>query len=267
MNQIHHTAIVSKKAELGNHISVGPYSIIEDGVVIDDHTVIGSHCYIYSGTEIGKNNQIFSFCSLGGLPQDISFNKEIFTKLVIGNENIFREYVNIHRSTSTERVTKIGHKNYFMGSVHIGHDCVIGNENIFTHSCVLAGHVQVGNKAFISGLVGIHQFCRVGDYSIIGGLSKIVQDVPPFMMVDGNPAYIVGINIVGLRRAGFSEERRRNIKNAYKILFRKQLSLSNAIEILKKEYSKNEDLELLIDFIESSKRGIVNALRETSEDD
>lgn len=267
MNQIHPTAIVSSKAELGNFITIGPFSIIEDGVIIGDHTSLGAHCYIYRGTEIGKNNQIFSFCNLGGVPQDISFNPETPTKLIIGNDNIFREYVNIHRSTSLERVTKIGDKNYLMGTVHLGHDCIIGNENIFTQGCVIGGHVQIGNKAFISGLVAIHQFCRVGDYSIIGGLAKIVQDVPPFMMVDGNPAYIVGINVVGLRRAGFSEERRKKIKNAYKILFKKRLSISNALEVLKEEYKEDEDIQLLIQFIENSKRGIVSALREFSTPD
>lgn len=265
MNKIHPTAIVSKNAQLGNNVIIGPYTIIEDDVIIDEETEIGSHCYIYRGTKIGKKNQIFSYCNLGGLPQDISFNKSLFTQLIIGDENTFREFVNIHRGTLPERPTRIGNKNYIMGNVHIAHDCVVGNENIFTQSCIIGGHVQIGYKAFISGLVAIHQFCRVGDYAIIGGLSKIVQDVPPFMMVDGNPGMIVGINIVGLKRANFSEERKRNIKNAYKILFRKNLSITNALEELKKIYPDDADIQLLINFIENSKRGIVSASRVESE--
>ncbi|MFN3604426.1 MAG: acyl-ACP--UDP-N-acetylglucosamine O-acyltransferase [Leptonema sp. (in: bacteria)] len=263
MNEIHPTAIVSKKAELGKNIKIGPYTIIEEDVVIEDNTMIGSHCYIYSGTKIGKDNQIYSYCNLGGLPQDISFNPKTPTKLIIGEGNIIREYVNIHRATFVESATLIGNKNYIMGSVHIAHDCIIGNETILTHSSIFAGHVKIGNKVFVSGLVGVHQFCRIGDFAIIGGVVKIAQDVPPFMMVDGNPAQVVGINIVGLKRANFTEERKRNIKNAYKILYRKKLSISNALEVLKKEFTEDQDIQLLIEFIENSKRGIIGGVRET----
>ncbi len=258
MKKIHSTAIVSEKAIIEEGVEIGPYTIIEDNVRIGKNTIISSHCHIYSGTIIGENNQIFSHVCLGGLPQDISFDISKNTYLEIGNNNIFREFVNIHRSTKEEQPTKIGNHNYFMGSVHLGHDCIVGDNNIFVHNCILAGHVQVGKKVLISGHVAIHQFCRIGDYSIIGGLSKIVKDVPPYMMVDGNPACVVGINIVGLRRANFTEEQRRKIKNAYKILYKKGLMFSNALEELKNIYKQDLDIQVLIDFIETSRRGILS---------
>jgi len=257
--KIHPTAIIHETAKIGENVEIGPYTIIEENVVIGNHTKIASHCYIYANTQIGENNQIFSFVCLGGLPQDISFDPSKKTYLKIGNNNIFREFVNIHRSTKIEIPTTIGDNNYFMGTVHLGHDCIVGNNNIFVQNCILAGHVHVGNKVLISGHVAVHQFCRIGDYSIIGGLSKIVKDVPPYMMVDGNPALVVGINVVGLRRNQFSEEQRRKIKNAYKILYKKGLTYSNALNELKQTYADDPDIQRLINFVESSQRGILGA--------
>ncbi|MCS7206248.1 MAG: acyl-ACP--UDP-N-acetylglucosamine O-acyltransferase [Leptospiraceae bacterium] len=260
--KIHPTAIVSPKAEIHENVEIGAYTIIEDDVVIGKNTTIGAYCYIHSGTIIGENNQIFSYANIGGLPQDISFDPKKKTKIVIGNHNIIREYANLHRSTK-EEPTRIGDENYIMGSVHIAHDCKIGNRNILVHSSVLAGHVEIGNRAFISGHVGIHQFCRVGDYSIIGGLAKVVQDIPPYMMADGNPAEIVGINIVGLRRANFTEEQKRKIKQAYKILYKSEFSISKALEELKLQFPNDPDIQILIDFIEKSKRGIASSSKTT----
>ncbi len=257
MTKIHPTAIVSPEAKIDYDVEIGPYSIIEDDVEIDSETRIGAYCIIHSGTRIGKKNQIFSYTNLGGLPQDISFNEKIKTYLRIGDNNIIREYVNIHRATKEEQATIIGNKNYIMGSVHIGHDCILEDEVILTHNAIIAGHVKIEKKAFVSGHVAVHQFCSIGAYSITGGLSKVVQDVPPFFMADGNPAKVVGINIVGLRRAGFSEERRRNIKKAYQILYRSRVSINKALEELKKLENINEDIQHLINFISSSRRGIL----------
>lgn len=257
--KIHPTAIVSEKAILEEGVEIGPYTIIEDNVYIGKNTKIGSHCYIYADTQIGENNQISPYVCLGGLPQDISFDQSKKTYLKIGNNNVFREFVNIHRSTKIDVPTTIGNNNYFMGCVHLGHDCIVGDYNIFAQNCVLGGHVYVGNRVLISGHVAIHQFCRIGDYSIIGGLAKIVKDVPPYMMADGNPAQIVGINIVGLKRNHFTEEQKRNIKNAYKILYRKGLPYSKAIEELKQTFPDNSDIQRLIEFIENSPRGILGS--------
>ncbi|GIX43094.1 MAG: acyl-[acyl-carrier-protein]--UDP-N-acetylglucosamine O-acyltransferase [Leptospiraceae bacterium] len=262
-NKIHPTAIISKTAIIEENVEIGPYVIIEDNVIIGKNTKIGAFCYIYANTQLGENNLLSPHVCLGGLPQDITFDPNKKTYLKIGNNNIFREFVNIHRSTKEELPTTIGDNNYFMGTVHLGHDCIVGNHNIFVQNCILAGHVIVGNRVLISGHVAIHQFCRIGDYSIIGGLSKIVKDVPPFMMVDGNPASVVGINVVGLKRNNFSEEQRRHIKNAYKILYKKGLTYSSAIEELKKQFSNDPNITNLISFIENSKRGILGAEKES----
>lgn len=254
--KIHPTAIVHEKAILEEGVEIGPYTIIEANVRIGKNTKIGPYCYIHERTILGENNQLSSHISLGGLPQDISFDPKKETYLIIGNNNIFREFVNIHRSTKIEKPTTIGNHNYFMGTVHLGHDCDVGDNNIFVQNCILAGHVHVGNKVLISGHVAVHQFCHIGDYSIIGGISKIVKDVPPYMMVDGNPAEVVGINVVGLRRAKFTEEQRKNIKNAYKILYRKGLTYTKALEELENTYKDDPIIKVLIDFVKNSKRGI-----------
>lgn len=256
MPEIHSTAIVHPNAKIANSVKIGPYTIIEDDVEIGENTIIANHCTIHSGVRFGKNNEVFAGAHLGADPQDLGFDRSIRTYTIIGDNNTFREEANIHRGSLADRPTKIGNHNYFMGSAHIGHDCVIGNHNIFTHSSVIAGHIHVGNHAFISGLVGVHQFVHIGDYVMIGGLAKITKDIIPYSMADGNPSLITGLNIVGLKRAGFTEQQRRTIKEIYKILFMRKLNIPKALEVLKNE-PPTPEVQNMIRFIESSKRGIL----------
>ena len=255
---IHKLAQVDSAAEIHDSVEVGPYSIIEGNVSIGEGTQISSHVRIESGTRIGAFNKIFHGCVLGVRPQHLAYDPATMeTELFIGDHNELREYVNIHRAYNVETPTRIGDSNYFMGNVHIGHDCEIENNNIITHSSILAGHVIVGSRVFISGLVGIHQFCRVGNFAIIGGMSKITQDVPPFSMVDGNPAVVTGLNTIGMRRGDISKERLRAIKEAYKVLYRSKKTVKSALEYLT-ENNPGEDVQYLIDFHEKSDRGVID---------
>ncbi|MBW7857635.1 MAG: acyl-ACP--UDP-N-acetylglucosamine O-acyltransferase [Leptonema sp. (in: Bacteria)] len=256
MSEIHSTAIVHPNSKIGNGVKIGAYTIIEDDVEIGEGTIIANHCTIHSGVRLGKNNEIFAGSHFGADPQDLGFDRSIRTYTIIGDNNTFRENTNIHRGSLADRPTKIGNNNYLMGGVHIAHDCVVHDRNIFTHNSMIAGHVHVGNHAFISGFVGVHQFAQIGDYVMIGGLSKITKDIIPYSMADGNPSSITGLNMVGLKRAGFTEQQRRNIKNIYKILFMRQLSIPKAVEALKNEEQTPEIINM-IKFIESSKRGIL----------
>lgn len=258
---IHPTAIVHPNSEIHPTAEIGPFCIVEEGVVIGENTKLYSHVLVHSGTVIGKNNQVFHGTVLGGLPQDISFDPKRKTQLVIGDDNIFREGVYIHRSTKEEQPTTIGNGNYFMGNSHAGHDCKIGNKVIIVQNSVLGGHVFVEDYAFISGQVAIHQFCRIGRNSIIGGCSKIIKDVPPYSTVDGNPAEVYGINSVGLKRAGFSVETRNAIKKTYKIIYQSGLNTKQALENLKKEQNQLPEVQHIIQFFETSKRGVIDYVK------
>lgn len=251
---IHPTAIIDQDAKIAPSASIGPYSIIESDVVIGENCQISSNVRIYRGTEIGTNNRIDHGCVIGCEPQDISFDPTDLTRTIIGDDNIFREAVNISRGSSPEQATIIGNSNYLMGTFHVGHDCVIGDHNILIHRSTLAGHVTVGNHVVIAGVSAIHQFCQVGDYSMTAGCAKIVKDVPPFAVADGNPATLIGINNVGLKRAGFSTARRKAIKLAYVTLYKKSLHLEEAL--VKLEQSGSEDIDNIIRFYRNSKRGV-----------
>ncbi len=257
-NEIHPTAIVHPDVELGDGITIGPYTVIEKDVKIGDGTTIESAVRIYSGTRIGKNNRIFHGATLGGEPQDLGFNPSIKSFLEIGDENIFRENCTIHRGSKEGNVTRFGNKNYIMGGVHFAHDTQVGNENIIAQNSVIAGHVKIGNKTFISGLVAIHQFARVGDYAMLAGCSKVAKDSPPYSMIDGNPATVIGQNLVGLKRAGFSAEDREKIKHAYKIIYHSGLNFSQAIAKLKEENDPNPYVKNIIEFFETSERGVTD---------
>lgn len=253
---IHPTAIVAPSAKLHPSVEVGPYSIIEDGVEIGEGTRVDAHVRIHSGTTIGKRNQIFHGVVLGALPQHLTFDATLATRLQIGDDNTFREYVNIHRASKLETPTTIGDRNYLMGNFHAGHDCVLGNDNIMTHGCMIAGHVVIGNKVFISGLTGLHQFCHVGDFAMIGGCSKVTEDVPPFSMVDGVPAVVTGLNAVGLRRAGFTKEQFRSIKQAYRILYRSGNSQDAALAQLD-ALGDDPEVQKLSRFVRGCERGLM----------
>jgi len=250
---IHPTAIVNKEANIGKDVEIGPYSCIGKKVCIGDNTKIGNNVIIEDYTTIGKNCNIFHHTVLGTIPQDIKFEgKE--TQLVIGDNNIIREFVMINRGTKHGGgVTRIGNRNFIMAYTHIAHDCIIGNNIIMANVVQLAGHIVIEDFACIGGLVAIHQFVKVGAYSMIGGVSGISQDVLPYILVVGNRAKPYGINVVGLRRHGFKTEDIKIIKQAYKVIFHSHLSLKEIMKELEKKESPH--IKRILEFIQSSKRG------------
>ncbi|QYZ66439.1 MAG: UDP-N-acetylglucosamine acyltransferase [Gammaproteobacteria bacterium (ex Lamellibrachia satsuma)] len=255
MKQIHPTAIIEDGAELHKSVTVGPFSIIESDVKIGEGCVIDSSVRIFRGTSLGRNNRVGSGAMLGCEPQDLTFDPANSKPLVIGENNHIKEGVNISRGVKTEEGTLIGNGNYFMCGFHAGHDCRFGNNNIFGPNSTIAGHVGIGDKVFVSGLVGIHQFTFIGDHAMLGGCSKVVKDVPPYATCDGNPARLVGLNATGLKRSGFDPKTRAAIKQAYKTLFLSGLNISQAVEQLKGE-ELIEEVEKLVRFIEKSDRGV-----------
>jgi UDP-N-acetylglucosamine acyltransferase len=253
--KIHPQALVSSSAVIGNNVEIGPFAVINDNVNIGDGTVIDAFAFINGHTEIGKNNHIFSYASIGNQPQDLKYKGEK-TYLVIGDNNIIREFVTMNPGTERDSKTNVGSNNLIMAYCHIAHDCFVGNENIFANNATLAGHVEVGNKIVIGGLSAIHQFCRVGNNAIIGGCSKVVQDVPPYSMSDGHPAVVYGLNAVGLRRANISNAVISELKKAFKILFFEDHPFDKAKELVKKTLPELPEINYLIKFMSSSKRGV-----------
>lgn len=256
--KIHPTAIVDPKAEIHESVEIGPYSVIDKDVTINEGSFIDSNVRIYSGTKIGKFNKIFHGTALGGLPQDISFKPETKTHLIIGDGNTFRESCFFHRASNEGHNSVVGNNNYIMGNVHMGHDCSIGNNNIIAQGTVLGGHLTIGNKVFLSALVGVHQFVSIGDYAMVAGLAKIVKDIPPYTTVDGNPATVIGLNSVGLKRASFSTEIRNEIKRAYKVIYHSGLNTTQALTELDKLGNHCNEVKEIISFFKNSKRGVTD---------
>ncbi len=252
---IHETACCHKNSHLGNNIQVGPYAIVEDGVTLGDNTVIMAHAYIGKGTTMGKNNVIHMGAIIGHSAQNKA-SENCQGELTIGDDNVFREYVTVHRSTAENTATRIGSHNYFMVNSHVGHDCVIEDYVTVTNAVLLAGHVHLENHCVVGGGAGVHQFCRIGRYAMVGGNASITQDVPPYMMVDDNEELIGSINMTGLRRAGLTEEAKRAIKNAYRTLYLSGLNTVQALEAITKQCHSPE-VDVLIEFIKNSKRGIL----------
>lgn len=252
---IHPTAIIDENAKIGENVTIGAYSIIGPDVTIGNGTTIESHVVIEGETIIGENNYIFSFASIGKVPQDLKFKGEK-TRTVIGNNNKIREFVTIHRGTDDKWETRVGDNCLIMAYVHIAHDCIIGNNCVLANAATFAGHVEVEDWAVVGGLTAIHQFTRVGRHAMIGGCSAVTQDVVPYMLSEGNKARAVYINIVGLQRRGFSEEQIKTLREVYKIVFKKKLKLEDALQILEKDYKNNDDVIKLVEFIRKSKRGI-----------
>jgi UDP-N-acetylglucosamine acyltransferase len=227
-------------------------AIIEDNVEIGPDCEIGAYAVIKRFTRIGARNRIFEHAILGGEPQDLKFKGEP-SYLEIGDENVIRELCTFHRASGEGQTTRVGSRNFFMVGVHVAHNCVIGDDNIFANEVALAGHITIEDHVFLSNNVGAHQFVRIGRFAMVGGKSKIVQDVLPFFITDGNPARLRGVNSVGLRRAGFSEEARRALKNAYRTLFRSSIPLEDALREL--EQVDDEHVKHLVNFIRESGRG------------
>ena len=260
MSTIHPTALVDAAAQIDASVTIGPYAVIGPHVVLGAGTTVGAHCVIEGHTTIGRDNRIFQFASLGAAPQDKKYAGEP-TRLVIGDRNTIREFCTFNTGTVQDQsVTRIGDDNWVMAYVHIAHDCVVGNQTILANNATLAGHVQVDDYAIIGGLTGIHQFTKVGAHVMAGFASHISQDVPPFMMVDGNPLAVRGLNLEGLRRRGFSPERLAAIKQMHRLLYRQGLTLEaahSAIAALPAAHPEAAaDIALLLAFLNTSARGI-----------
>lgn len=253
--EIHSTAIIEEGAILEQGVKIGPYCIVGKDVKIGKNTTLQSHVVVEGITEIGEGNTIYSFVSIGKASQDLKYRDEP-TKTIIGDNNSIREFVTIHRGTDDRWETRVGSNNLLMAYVHVAHDVIVGNHTILANGVTLAGHVTVEDYAIIGGLTPVHQFCRIGSYSITGGGSAINQDICPFVMAEGNKAVLRGLNNVGLRRKGFTEEERSNIKKAYKTLFRIGLPLKEALLELETSYPDDKNIKYLVNFIKESARGI-----------
>jgi UDP-N-acetylglucosamine acyltransferase len=259
---IHPTAIVSQRAAVAADARIGPYAIIEDDVTIGEGCEIAAHAVIKRFTTLGRRNRIYEHAVLGGEPQDVKFKNEP-SGLVIGDDNLIREYANINRASGEGESTRVGSRNFLMVGVHIAHNCTVGDDNIFANGAALAGHITVEDHVFLSNNVGCHQFVRLGRYAMVGGKSKIVQDVLPFFITDGNPPRVRGLNSVGLRRAGFSTDARRALKSAYQLLFRSGLPLADALARMAQ--LNDAHVNHLIDFIRNSPRGFTRERKATRE--
>ena len=254
--QIHPTAIVDPSAEIGAGAVIGPYCVVEKNAVLGDDCWLQHHVTLCGPSRIGRGNQFYAFASIGQRTQDLKYDGEP-THLEIGDGNTFREFVTVNRGTAPGAFTRVGHRGNFLAYSHIAHDCTVGDDVIFSNNGTLAGHVLVGDHAVIGGLTAVHQFCRVGRFAITGGCSKIVQDVPPFMIADGNPAEVRGINNVGMERHGFAPETVKQIKEAYRIIYRAKLNVTQAVGRIRCELSPTPEIAQLIEFLETSQRGII----------
>ena len=254
--QIHPTAIVDPSVQLGTGTVIGPYCIVAAGVSLGENCWLQHHVTLGGPLAAGRGNKFYAYCSIGQQTQDLKYRGEP-TYLEIGNENCFREFVTINRSTLESGKTRVGSSGNFLAYSHIGHDCTVGDSVIFSNNGTLAGHVQVGDHAVIGGLTAVHQFCRIGRFAITGGCSKIVQDVPPFMIADGNPAKMRGINQVGLERHGYPPEKIKPIKEAFRMIYRAKMNTGQALEAVREQLGESEDVRSILQFIAASERGII----------
>ena len=258
-NQIHPTAIIHPKANLGQDITVGPFSVIDGGVSIGSGTTIGNNVTVTGNSVIGDNNKIFHGSSIGEAPQDMKYDGED-TKLIIGDNNTIREFCTINKGTEQDKgLTFIGNNNWIMAYVHIAHDCIIKNDCVFANATNIAGHVEVDNYVILGGYTGVHQFCKLGSHIITAVGTVVYKDIPPYIIAASNDSRTKpnGINIEGLKRRGFSKESIAAIKKAYKVIYRNGNSLDEALVKLKELASETEEINVFIDFINKSKRGLV----------
>jgi len=251
---VHPTAVVHPKANVASSCEVGPYCVIGENVTLGEKCKLHSHVVIDGHTKLGNENEVFPFASIGLKTQDLKWKGGV-TRTEIGDGNTFREYVTIHSATSNGETTRVGSRNHILAYCHIAHNCTLGDNIIMSNVATLAGHVTVEDFAVVGGLAAVHQFCRIGKMSIVGGCSKVVQDVPPFMLADGNPAETRTVNKVGMERNGVSEAAQNALKQAYKILFREGLTIPNALVKIEKNASLPEILHL-VNFVRASERGI-----------
>ena len=253
---IHPTAVIDPSARIGEGCEIGPYCVIGADVDIGAGCTLQHHVGIQGPSRFGKENVFFPFSTLGQKTQDLKYAGEP-TRLEVGDGNTFREFVTVHRGTAAESSTRIGNRGYFLAYAHVAHDCMVGDEVIFSNNATLAGHVEVGDFAVLGGVTAIHQFCRIGAHAMTGGCSKIVQDVPPFMLADGNPAKVRSYNKVGMERRGINEQAMRAVREAYRIIYRLSLNLPQAIEQMRADLPELPEIGQIIAFISYSPRGII----------
>ncbi len=258
---IHPTAVISESAHIGKDVTIGPYCVIGDYVEIGDGSIIGPHAVIDRWTTLGKGCRVFQFASVGAEPQDLKFKGEK-SWTVIGDRTTIREGATIHRATGEGNETRIGSDCLLMAYVHIAHNCTLGNRVIMSNLASCSGHATVEDRVVIGGMAGVHQFVKIGRNAMVGGMSKLVQDVVPYTLVDGHPAKVVGLNNVGISRAGIPLESRRLIKQAYKILYRSGLSLPEAIAVIEQEVDSCDEVEHFLRFLRNAERGICRERRD-----
>lgn len=251
---IHATAVIDPRADIDSEVDIGPYVVIEGPVKIKRRTRIMAHACLSGWTEIGEDNQIHPGAILGGAPQDKAYAGEE-TYLRVGNHNIIREHVQIHRGTAPGSATTIGDHNFLMATAHVGHNCTLGNHIVLANGALLGGYVEVGSHVFISGNCVVHQFVRIGNYALMRGLSGTSRDVPPFAIIDWQHT-VRGVNVIGLKRAGFDDRRIRAIREAFRVLFRKGRNLSLAVKEIEDQKRTDDDVSALLEFIKASKRGV-----------
>jgi len=250
-------AVVSPRAQLAPDVTVGPFSIIGPDVTIGTGTVVGPHVVLNGPTRIGAHNRVFQFASIGDAPQDMKYRGEP-TRLEIGDGNVFREFTTVNRGTAhAEGVTRIGNDNLFMAYAHVAHDCTVGNNTVFANCAALGGHVEIGDWAILGGLTAVHQFSKVGAHAFLAGGAIVTRDVPPYVMVAGNPAVPHAINAEGLKRRGFGPAQIRNIREAYRVVYRSGLRLIEALERLESLAGGEPEVKMFIEFIRHSGRSVV----------
>ncbi len=264
-NQIHPTAVIGPDVKLGHDVLIGAYAVIDGEVVLGDHTEIGAHATVSGWTTIGKDCHVFPHVSIGSDPQDKKYKRGDKTCLEIGDNNIFREFVTVNRGTAEGGgITRIGNNNLFMAYSHVAHDCTVGSDCVFANSGTLGGHVVVEDRVVIGGLTAIHQFCRVGTMAMIGGCSRVVQDIPPYSLCVGGPALVYNLNAIGLRRVGMSASQMKHLKEAFRLMFHSALAKSSAIEQIEKEIEPISEVKHLVAFAKTSQRGLCGSAKEPS---
>ena len=260
-SMIHPTAIIDPQAKIGAGVKIGPYAVIGPHVTIGAGTEIMSHVTIDGWTTIGENCRFFPCASIGSEPQDLKFQGEK-SYVVIGDRSVFREYVTVSRATGEGEETRVGSDCLFQACTHVAHNCIVGNHVIMSNCAGLAGHVIVEDRVVIGGIAGVHQFVKIGRNSMIGGLAKVVQDIPPFVIADGQPARCIGLNSVGLSRAGIPESTRRELKKAFRLLYRSGLNLRQAIAAMEEELDSSEEVEHFLRFLRDADRGICRGTKD-----
>jgi UDP-N-acetylglucosamine acyltransferase len=257
--KIHPTAIVDYKAQIGDNVEIGPYVSIDGDVIIGENTKIMNGAFIGKGARIGKNCVIHPYASVSNTPQDLKF-KDIDTTFEIGDNTVIREFTALHRGTEHSMKSKIGNNCFIMAYVHVAHDCFIGDNTIIANAVQMGGHCRIGNFVNIGGLTAIHQFSKIGDYCMVGGNRGVGKDIPPFSLVAGEPIRWLRINIIGLRRRGFTPEQIRQIEAVYDVLYSPKLNFSQAIKEIKEKFEMTKEVKMIVDFVENSDRGIVRRM-------